>query len=138
MLYLDTSALMKLVRMERETTSLRAWLEARPDELLVTSGLTEVELPRALRRLKETEAIPRALDLLETNMLILELDPDLRRAAAELPDSVLRSLDAIHLASAYELRPELSALVTYDRRMAQAAEPEVVVASPGVELTELT
>jgi len=50
MLYLDTSALVKLIRPEPESAALTAWLNARAGEAAVTSALTEVELPRAIRR----------------------------------------------------------------------------------------
>lgn len=50
MIYLDTAALVKLVRIEAESTALATWLNARPAEPLVASALVEVELPRALRR----------------------------------------------------------------------------------------
>ncbi|MGH3683018.1 MAG: type II toxin-antitoxin system VapC family toxin [Natronosporangium sp.] len=130
MLYLDTSALMKIVRPEPETVALRDWLAAQPDQLLATSALAEVELPRALHRIGETERLSRAVELLE-DLLIIEIDTYVRRAAADLPEPLLRSLDAIHVASAHQLRPDLSAVITYDRRMAAAVDPAVTVASPG-------
>lgn len=50
---------------------------------------------------------------------------------ADRSDPLVRSLDAIHVASAYQLRPDLSAIITYDRRMANAVDPSVTVVSPG-------
>lgn len=130
MLYLDTSALVKIIRPEPESAELRAWVDDRPDLLLATSALAEVELTRALLRLGEEDRLTDAVALL-ADMLIVEIDWQVRAAAAELAEPVLRSLDAIHLASAYELRPDLSAIITYDRRMAAAVDPAVTVASPG-------
>lgn len=130
MLYLDTSALVKIVRPEPESAALRDWLATQPDQLLATSALAEVELPRALHRIGEIERLTRAAELLE-DLLIIEIDTYVRRAAADLPEPLLRSLDAIHVASAHQLRPDLSAVLTYDRRMAAAIDPAVTVASPG-------
>lgn len=131
-IYLDTSALVKVVRPEPETSHLRGWLDRQAGALLVTSALSEVELPRALRRIDEEDRLLRATELFE-DLLIIEIDPELRRAAAALADPLLRSLDAIHIASAYELRPDLTAIVTYDVRMARAVDPEVTVVSPGAD-----
>lgn len=130
MLYLDTSALVKILRPEPESRQLRAWLEDRSDLLLATSALAEIELPRALRRIGEIERLQRVAPLLE-DLLVIEIDPEVRRAAAELADPHLRSMDAVHVASAYQLRPDLSAVVTYDLRMARAVDPATTVASPG-------
>jgi hypothetical protein len=130
MLYLDTSALVKVVRPEPESVDLRNWLDDRPDQLLATSALAEVELPRALRRLGEVERLSQAFELLE-DLLVIEIDAEVRRAAAGLPEPLLRSLDAIHVASAYQLRPDLTAIITYDVRMADAIDPAVTVVGPG-------
>jgi predicted nucleic acid-binding protein len=130
MFYLDTSALVKIVRPEPESAELRTWLEDDPERLLVTSALAEVELVRALRRVGETERLASAAELLES-LLVIEVDAEVRRMAAQLSDPLLRSLDAIHIASAYQLQPDLTALITYDHRMANAVESTVTVVSPG-------
>jgi hypothetical protein len=130
MFYLDSSALVKIVRPEPESAELHAWLEGEPDRLLVTSALAEVELARALRRVGEMERVASAAELLES-LLVIEVDADVRRLAADLSDPLLRSLDAIHIASAYQLRPDLSAIITYDHRMASAVDSAVTVVSPG-------
>jgi hypothetical protein len=130
MLYLDTSALMKVIRPEPESAELRNWLDDRPDQLLATSALAEVELPRALRRLGEVERLSQAFELLE-DLLVIEIDAEVRRTAAGLPEPLLRSLDAIHVASAYQLRPDLTAIITYDLRMAGAIDSAVTVVGPG-------
>ena len=130
MLYLDTSALVKIIRPEPETADLRAWLDAQHEQLLATSALAEVELPRALRRIGESERLPEVAELL-ADLLIIEIDEQVRSTAAGLPEPLLRSLDAIHIASAYQLQPDLAAIVTYDTRMAAAVDPAIPVASPG-------
>ncbi|MFE1786136.1 type II toxin-antitoxin system VapC family toxin, partial [Streptomyces sp. NPDC059506] len=120
MIYLDTCALLKLAHREAESSALRAWLLSSPTEnRRVSSALAEVEAARALRR-SDPEALPRLPGLLAAFDLI-EIDQAVRRRAAAYPDPLLRSLDAIHLATAEEVRPELSAFVTYDKRLASAA-----------------
>ncbi|WP_219415579.1 type II toxin-antitoxin system VapC family toxin [Pseudonocardia nigra] len=64
MIYLDTAALVKLLRPEPESEALADWLDGRMDTLLVTSTLTEVELPRALRRI-DAALLPQVPALLE-------------------------------------------------------------------------
>ena len=130
MIYLDTSALLKLVRVEVHTAKLRGWLVERPDALLVSSALARVEVLRSCRRIDERlldtgRAVVNALHL-------VPLDDDVLGAAAELPDSHLRSLDALHLASALELGSDLETFVTYDSRLITVAEAAgLVVAQPG-------
>jgi len=120
MLYLDTSAVMKLVRPEAETVALRQWLEQQPDLPWVASSLIEVELVRAVRVADPAHLvhIPTVLARLE----MLEIDGIVRgNAAAVLPPTV-RSLDAIHLATALEIAADVTAVVTYDKRFGEAAE----------------
>jgi len=122
MLYLDTSALVKLVRPELESKVLAAWLNARAGEASVTSAVTEVELPRAIRwsspdRLGDVAAVLARLAR-------FEIDAAVRATAAAYADRGLRSLDAIHLATADHLRSSgktISCFVTYDSRLAQVA-----------------
>jgi uncharacterized protein len=123
MLYLDTSALVKLVRPEPESIALAAWLNARAGEAIVTSALTEVELPRAIRRADPARLADIAAVL--ARLARFEIDAAVRATAAAYTDPALRLLDAIHLATADQLRSSgktISAIVTYDSRLAQAAE----------------
>ncbi|MDN5918855.1 MAG: type II toxin-antitoxin system VapC family toxin [Pseudonocardia sp.] len=131
MIYFDTAALVKILRRERESDALTDWMGERDGVLLVTSTLTEVELPRALRRV-EPEVLPEVPALLQ-RFARHEIDDSVRRAAAGFPDPVLRSLDAIHLATATVLADRgLTAFVTYDQRLLAAAVAESLpVASPG-------
>lgn len=120
MIYLDSSALLKLVRREDETEALRGWLEARPEELAVTSELGRVEVLRAARRLGgqvmlEARAVVGDLDL-------VPLDRAVQDVACELGDPPLCTLDALHLASALLLGADLTAFVAYDQRLVEAAK----------------
>lgn len=125
--YLDSSALVKMVIQEKESSALSRYLRARSRR--VSCGLARVELIRAVRP-HGSGALARARALLE-HMELLPLDDSVLDDAAALTDAALRSLDAIHLAAARTLRSELAALVTYDRRLAAAAAAlELEVASP--------
>jgi len=115
--YLDSSALVKLVVREVDSAALRRYL--RRQTRRVSCALARVEVVRAVRP-HGPEAVARARAVLQ-RIDLLQLDDSLLDAAAALDAVMLRSLDAIHLAAARELRGELSAIVTYDARMAKAA-----------------
>jgi predicted nucleic acid-binding protein len=115
--YLDSSALVKLVIREPESQALNGYLETRPTR--VSAALVRVEVPLAARR-HGAAAIARAHRLLGLIGLV-RLDDLLLDAAGSIELADLRSPDAIHLAAAQTLGEELSALVTYDSRMADAA-----------------
>lgn len=117
MVYLDSSALVKLVVTEAESTALRRYLRDRVER--VSSALAKVEVIRAVRP-HGASAVTRARQVLR-RVDIIQLDDELLEDAATLDMSVLRSLDAIHLAAARALGDELQAVVTYDERMAAAA-----------------
>ena len=131
MLYLDTAALVKLVRREVASDALVDWLAAQPDELLLSSALAEVELPRALRRTEP--ALLAAIPALLARIALYEIDALVRATAAAYTDPTLRSLDAIHLATADAvLADDLTAFVTYDRHLLTAASAlGLPTASPG-------
>lgn len=118
MLYCDTSALLKMVIREPESDALAAQIP--PSTLLASSDLTRAELLRAARRGPST-SVPRARDLL-TRLVLLAATPAIFDAAGVLEPLTLRSLDAVHLASALTLGDELEAILTYDQQMAEAAE----------------
>ena len=127
----DTSAVAKLVVEEAESAQLAAWLDSRPDAPLVTSTLTRVELLRAARR-RGGPTVPRAVALL-AELAVVPLGDPVLEAAALLDPADLRTLAALHTATAALLGADLSALVTYDARMAAAAGAAgLPVASPGV------
>lgn len=116
--YLDSSAIVKLAVREPESSALHRYLQRRRP--LVTSTLARTEVVRALLPAGD-EAIAAGrwaltlLDLVRVNKWVLD------QAAKLLPVHV-RSLDAIHLATAGELGQDLGVVVTYDSRMAEAAE----------------
>jgi len=119
MIYLDSSALVKLVVEEAESGALRAYLRERHGSDRVTSALARVEVVRAVRS-KGAGAVALAGDVLrKTDSIPLSID--LLDEAALLADDVLRTLDAIHIASAQRVGPDLIALVAYDRRLVDAA-----------------
>lgn len=119
-LYLDSSALVKLVQVELESRALSRYLRNHRDDSRATSALARVEVVRAL---DDGGPIARAharrvLD----RLFLIDVSRELLDDAAELgPAILLRSLDAIHLASARQIGADLRAIVTYDRRMAAAA-----------------
>ncbi|WP_420108191.1 type II toxin-antitoxin system VapC family toxin [Mycolicibacter arupensis] len=131
MLYLDTSALVKLVRHEKETDALADWLDAQDSASWVSSALIEVELPRALRRTEPSllADVPAAL----ARVSRYEVNEVVRASAAAFPDPTLRSLDAIHLATAHAVfGARLTAFVAYDERLlAAAAAVGLPTTSPG-------
>ena len=115
--YLDSSALVKLVVREPESGALRDYLRDRPRR--TSSGLSRVEVQRAVRP-HGSRALTRAHALLE-RLNLIRLDDTLLDQAARLDPLELRSLDVIHLAAARSLGEQLGAVVTYDARMARAA-----------------
>lgn len=118
MIYLDSSALVKLAHQEAESGPLVSWLVAARLPV-VSSVLAEVEVERAIRRATPA-ALPTVPAVLST-VFLFEIDTAIRRAAARMPDPLLRSLDAIHLATALEFGADLQAFVAYDRRLLAAA-----------------
>jgi predicted nucleic acid-binding protein len=118
MIYLDTSAVLKLVLPEAETPALELWLTERIGLPKVSSRLLRIELLRTVRRYAPTRA-ERAHVVL-SGIALASID-DAASAAETLGDPLLRSLDAIHLATALAMQSTLSALVTYDKRLASAA-----------------
>jgi uncharacterized protein len=121
-IYLDTAALVKLVRVEQESSALVSWLNEQSAQPLVASTLVEIELPRALR-----PSQPEVLGLVAAVLSRLhrvEMNAAVRATAAAYVEPTLRTLDAIHLATAEFLVAsgmQLTAFVTYDKRLAEAA-----------------
>jgi predicted nucleic acid-binding protein len=132
LIYLDSCALIKLVYPEQETAALRTFLSARGAEGHATSALAHTEVGRALVRVgAPTEILDAADELLDRVLRIRVTDPILR-TAARFPAPHLRSLDAIHLASAEHLEQALTAFVSYDKRLVAAArERDLPVETPG-------
>lgn len=128
-LYLDTSALVKLVVAEAESESLKDFLRDRTGDGLFTAALARTELIRAVAA-NGAQAIAQARDLLrslDTVVMTRQLLDD----AGTLRPLGLRSLDAIHLVSAQRAGDALRAVVAYDRRMlSAAADLGMITASP--------
>ncbi|MEU4394852.1 type II toxin-antitoxin system VapC family toxin [Kribbella sp. NPDC023855] len=120
MIYLDSAAIVKLVHAESETQALRDWLDERVETGWTSSVLAEIESSRALAR-HAPEAVTRlhlVLDLIE----LVDLDAGIRILAQTVKPPTVRSLDAIHLATALRIRAQLTSFVTYDKRLADAAQ----------------
>jgi len=115
--YLDSSALVKTVVAERESAALRRFLRSHP--LRLACALARTEVIRAVRHLGP-KVTARARQVVQRIDLV-RVDDALLDAAGALDPAILRSLDAIHLASALSVAAELEAVVTYDARMAAGA-----------------
>lgn len=114
--YVDASALTKLVLDEPESAPMHRWyVEA---ERVVCSRIGIVETRRAARRSWHD---PAHLDLVLRSVEVVELDAEIARDAAAIGHPALRTLDAVHLATAVFLGTEVDAIVTYDDRLANAA-----------------
>jgi predicted nucleic acid-binding protein len=118
--YLDSSALVKLVVVEPESRALIEWLEEWPQR--VSSALALTELPRALGRAGFGAAGRRRVREVLTRIALVDVDRRILATAAILEPRTLRTLDAIHLATALSVREDLEIVVTYDRRLRAAAE----------------
>ena len=128
MIYLDSSAIVKLVLPEPESPALRDFLAT--DEDHVSSSLARVEVLRTVRRIDDTEGRRRLAERVLARVALVGMSQPLLTRAGALEPPRLRSLDAIHLATALSL-DGLDALVTYDHRLADAAsEAGLAVASP--------
>lgn len=115
--YADSSALVKLVLKEPESAQLLTHLQTYDG--VVSSALAAIEVTRAAQRAGGTPAAERASAVL-MRIALLAIDRAVVRRASALPPLVLRSLDAIHLASALEV-PDQVTLIAYDRRLIAAA-----------------
>ena len=119
-LYLDASALVKLVQVEAESAALVRDLRRYRGDEKATSAFSRVEVVRAVLG-GGMPAVAKARRQLG-RLHVVPLDRNLLDDAAMFgPGLVLRSLDAIHLAAATRLGPDLRAVITYDHRMHQVA-----------------
>jgi uncharacterized protein len=126
--YLDSSAFVKLIVKEPESNSLKRSLERWPQR--ASSSLLRTEAVRALRHSGNDRYVATARSLMRAVYLV-QLDEVVLDRAADMPPATLRSLDAIHLASAMSLGPDLGIVFAYDERLKQAADGAGLhVASP--------
>jgi hypothetical protein len=132
-IYLDSAAVVKLVRIEAESTALITWLNAQPSLPLVASTLVEIEVPRVLRR--SQPGVLSGVAAVLARLHRVEINAAVRATAGAYPDPTLRSLDAIHLATADLLAASgktIAAFVTYDKRLAETArQAGLPVVMPG-------
>jgi uncharacterized protein len=120
MIYLDSSALLKLLVEERESAALADWISERSATPKVSSELAKLEVVRAARRL-DSRVVPPARALV-SQLDLIPWSSSLIEEAADAGDPTLRSLDAIHLVSALSIREALTAFVAYDPRLIGAAQ----------------
>jgi uncharacterized protein len=118
LVYLDSSALVKLVVAEPETPALMAFLAQWPER--VTSSLARVEVLRAVKRTKAGAPVRRRAARVLARVALVSVDQQVLAMAARLGPPELRTLDAIHLATARSLSG-IAGIVTYDARLGRAA-----------------
>lgn len=118
-IYLDSSALVKLVLPEAESTALLSFLGdwAEP----ISSEIAAVEVVRAARRASSDAQVQKRAAAVVAAIHLLRVDSEILERAAGIEPESLRSLDAIHLASALSLAPEVETMVVYDTDLAAAA-----------------
>jgi uncharacterized protein len=119
LLYLDSSAIIKLVVAEPESAALLGELGAWPET--VSSALARLEVLRAIRRSASGESVSRRAHAVLERIGLVRIDDAILEKAASLEPPALRSLDAIHLATALSLGSDLGAIAAYDLRLARAA-----------------
>ena len=127
---MDSSAVLKLIFTEKETTELDKVM----NNTMVTSTLTRVEIKRAVNRINPKKMIV-ANDVL-SQLQYSELDHQtLKIAEAFAPEITLRTLDAIHVASVLRISDAIKGIITYDKQMvANAKNMGITVLSPGAKI----
>lgn len=127
--YADTSAVIKLLAQEEHSRAFADFYDTETDAEWVSSALLRIELTRVVLRAMPT-LLPAVREL-ALAFSYVAIDDDVVEGAMNEPDRGLRSLDAIHLATARILGPDLDAFVTYDDRLGQAAQDAgLVLLSP--------
>jgi len=116
--YADTSAVLKLLVEEDHSSAMAEFFDEHEDWPWVSSALLQIEVVRAVMRVLPA-ALPEARELLEA-FFFVPIDDDVIGRAMIEPDAGLRSLDAIHLATARVLADDLDAVVSYDERLLTA------------------
>jgi predicted nucleic acid-binding protein len=119
-IYLDSCALVKLVMPAPESGALGGYLRGHADVRHVASALVRTELRRALTSVGATVRQQHTADRLLASVITISVSDELLDAAGRLAGPGLRSLDAIHLATARSLGAGLTDFVTYDRRLLAA------------------
>ena len=133
LLYLDSSALVKFVLPEPETDALTETLSGWPER--VSSALARAEVLRAVRRAEEREEVRRRAEEVVSRIGLIAVDGAVLSMAATLGPPELRTLDAIHLATALSVGEHFGAMVSYNARLLEAATGSgVTVLAPGREV----
>lgn len=133
--YLDASAIVKLVLREAETEAMESEVVTR--DALFSSRLSAAEVRRAVRRARSATPAERATERIEEifdALFFIDVSPDVLYQAGIVGPDQLRTLDAIHIATALGINePELE-VITYDKRLARAAEAMGLrVVQPGLK-----
>lgn len=129
MIYLDSSALVKLIVPESESVALAKWLGERPNLVRISSSIVRTEVPRAVCR-QDPRMLPECYQIIRRVREVRLTDSVLARAGVLKPVT-LRAFDAVHLASALVIRGDLTTFVAYDQRLLTAAtEAGLHTASP--------
>jgi len=132
LLYLDSSALVKLVLPEAETGALLEALSDWPER--ISSALAGIEVLRAARRAGAGDRVRERAEKVISGIGLVRVDEAVLGVAARLEPAELRTLDAIHLATALSAGDDLGAMVCYDARLARAATRlGVTMMAPGAE-----
>jgi len=118
LVYLDSSAIIKLIFEEPETESLETFLRTRPQR--ASSVAARIETLRTARTVDDP-GVTRHADRVLARIHLVSLNANLVAQAIAVEPLTLRALDAIHLATALSLQPDLGGMVTYDRRLAASA-----------------
>lgn len=130
-IYLDSSAIVKFILPELESEALLEHLSGWPER--ISSAVARVEVFRAIRRAGAMEQVHQRAEDVIARISLVRLDGEVLGGAAKLEPRDLRSLDAIHLATALSV-PELSGMICYDERLTEAAiSAGIDVVSPGRE-----
>jgi len=132
LLYLDSSALVKLVLPEAETGALLEALSDWPER--ISSAVAGVEVLRAVRRAGAGERVRERAERVISGIGLVRVDGAVLSGAARLEPAELRTLDAIHLATALSAGEDLGAMICYDAQLAQAATRlGVTMMAPGAK-----
>jgi uncharacterized protein len=132
LLYLDSSAILKFVVPQPETDALVALLADWPER--ISSALARVEVSRAVRRAGASEAVRQRAEEVVARIGLLGIDAPVLNAATRLDPPGLRTLEAVHLATALSVGRDLGCLVSYDPHLlGAAAAAGLAVLAPGEE-----
>jgi uncharacterized protein len=122
LIYFDTCALLKLIRSDGPSEALGDFVDARPGTRWFSSELARAELVRTVRRVNHDSQGRLIIESLWERLDLIAVSTRVLNEAGAIEQPFLRTLDAIHLAAAASMRRSLSAFVTYDKKLAAAAQ----------------